>query len=221
MKPSRPASKPSGSFFNSASATARSFSACSRFAFSRRSIELTPEHEDEKPKRVSLPKDKDPSDVDMAFAVKMLELPRTIGEDPETGDEVVAGLGRFGPFVRRGKVFASLKDFEMMWTVSLEDAVELVKLKESGKRQALKELGKHPESGAELVVLSGRYGPYVTDGSIRVQTPAARVAIETTASVKPRLMCWVRSWMMTGSEASPSAPSREPWNALWLHSDTR
>ena len=59
----------------------------------------------------------------------------------------------------------------MMWTVSLEDAVELVKLKESGKRQALKELGKHPDSGADLVVLSGRYGPYVTDGKVNATLP--------------------------------------------------
>jgi DNA topoisomerase-1 len=101
----------------------------------------------------------------------MLELPRAIGVDPETDEEIVAGLGRFGPFVRRGKTFASLKDNDQMWSVSLEDAVELIKAKLSGKRTTLKQLGMHPDSGDELVILSGRYGPYVTDGSINATLP--------------------------------------------------
>ena len=130
-----------------------------------------PEQEGKKPKRSSLPKGKQPQDVDLAFAVKMLELPRPIGVDPETDEEIVAGLGRFGPFVRRGKTFASLKDHDQMWSVTLEDAVELIKAKVSGKRTPLKELGQHPDSGDELVILSGRYGPYVTDGSINATLP--------------------------------------------------
>jgi DNA topoisomerase-1 len=134
-------------------------------------IELESEEEGKKPKRSSLPKGKEPQDVDLAFALKMLELPRAIGVDPETEEEVVAGLGRFGPFVRRGKTFASLKDHDHMWSVTLEEAVELVKAKLAGKGTTLKELGKHPDSGDELVILSGRYGPYVTDGSINATLP--------------------------------------------------
>jgi len=134
-------------------------------------VELEPEVEGKKPKRSSLPKGKQPQDVDLDFAVKMLELPRAIGMDPETDEEIVAGLGRFGPFVRRGKTFASLKDHDHMWSVTLEDAVELIKAKLSGKRTALKQLGKHPDSGDELVILAGRYGPYVTDGSINATLP--------------------------------------------------
>jgi DNA topoisomerase I len=134
-------------------------------------VELDPETEGEKPKRSSLPKDKNPQEVDLEFALKLLELPRSIGTDPDTGEEVVAGLGRFGPFVRRGKTFASLGSEDQMWTVTLEEAVELVNAKASGRRVPLKELGKHPESGEELVVLSGRYGPYVTDGKINATLP--------------------------------------------------
>ena len=134
-------------------------------------IELESEEEGKKPKRSSLPKGKQPQDVDLDYAVKMLELPRPIGVDPETEEEIVAGLGRFGPFVRRDKTFASLKDHDHMWSVTLEEAVELIRAKASGKQTALRELGKHPDSGDELVILSGRYGPYVTDGSINATLP--------------------------------------------------
>ena len=134
-------------------------------------VELEPETDDVKPKRVSVPKGKDPAEVDFDYAVKLLELPRTVGTDPETDEEIVAGIGRFGPFVRRGKTFASLRGTEALWTVTLDEAVALVNAKASGKRLPLKELGKHPDSGDQIVVLSGRYGPYVTDGTINATLP--------------------------------------------------
>jgi DNA topoisomerase-1 len=134
-------------------------------------VELTPPTEDEKPKRVSLPKGKEPAEVDFDYAVKLLELPRPVGTDPKTDEVIVAGLGRFGPFVRRAKTFASLKSNEEMWTVSLEEAVALLDAKAAGKRLPLKELGKHPDSGDEIAVMSGRYGPYVTDGTVNATLP--------------------------------------------------
>ncbi|MDZ7779169.1 MAG: type I DNA topoisomerase [Gemmatimonadota bacterium] len=134
-------------------------------------VEMDAETEDEKPKRVSLPKGVEPTEVDLPYAVKLLELPRTVGEDPKTGEEIVAGIGRFGPFVRRGKTFASLPDHDALWSVSVEKASELIEAKAAGKRVALKELGKHPESGAELAVHSGRYGPYVSDGKVNATLP--------------------------------------------------
>jgi DNA topoisomerase-1 len=134
-------------------------------------VELTPEDEGEKPKRVSLPDGKQPADVDLAYAVKLLSLPRTVGTDPASGEEVVAGIGRYGPFVRRGKTFASLNDDQELWDVSLEQAMERIEAKESGKRVALREVGEHPESGADLVILAGRFGPYVTDGTVNATLP--------------------------------------------------
>jgi DNA topoisomerase-1 len=134
-------------------------------------VELEAATESEKPKRASLPKGKEPADVDLEFALKMLELPRTVGTDPDSGEEVVAGIGRFGPFVRRGKTFASLTAEGALWTVDLDEAVRLINAKAAGKRAPLKELGRHPRSGAELVVLSGRYGPYVTDGKVNATLP--------------------------------------------------
>jgi len=134
-------------------------------------VELEAPTEDEKPKRVSLPKGKEPDDVDLEYALRLLQLPRTVGADPETGEEIVAGIGRFGPFVRRGKTFASLKGTEALWTVGLDEAVAMLNAKASGKRLPLRELGTHPKSGAEIVILSGRYGPYVTDGAVNATLP--------------------------------------------------
>lgn len=134
-------------------------------------VELAAPTEKDKPKRVSVPKGKEPTDVDMAYALKLLELPRLVGVDPDTKEEIVSGLGRFGPFVRRGKTFASLKGTDELWTVTLEDAVALVNAKAAGKRLPLRELGKHPGSGEDVVVMSGRYGPYVTDGTVNATLP--------------------------------------------------
>jgi DNA topoisomerase-1 len=119
----------------------------------------------EKPKRVSLPRGKQLEDVDLEYAQKLIQLPRSVGVDPNSGEEIVAGLGRYGPFVRRGKTFASLASDEQMFTVSLDEAVDLLNAKAKGK-QVLRELGPHPKSGAELQILAGRYGPYVTDGKV-------------------------------------------------------
>jgi DNA topoisomerase-1 len=134
-------------------------------------VELAPDGDGEKPKRVSIPKDKVVADVDLDYALRLLSLPRTVGVDPATGEEVVTGIGRFGPFVRRGKVFASLRTNDDLWRIGLEDAVALIEAKVSGRRQALRELGEHPETGDTMVVMAGRYGPYVTDGRVNATLP--------------------------------------------------
>jgi DNA topoisomerase-1 len=134
-------------------------------------VEQDPTVEGEKPKRASVPKDRKPEDIDLPFALKLLELPRTVGVDPTSGEEIVAAIGRFGPFVRRGKTFASLKGNDALWTVTLDEAKAMLDAKASGKRAPLRELGKHPQSGADIVILSGRYGPYVTDGEVNATLP--------------------------------------------------
>jgi DNA topoisomerase-1 len=134
-------------------------------------VEQDPPVEGEKPKRASVPKDRKPEDIDLAVALKLLELPRTVGVDPTSGEEIVAAIGRFGPFVRRGKTFASLKGTDALWTVTLDEAKTMLDLKAAGKRAPLRELGKHPKTGADIVILSGRYGPYVTDGEVNATLP--------------------------------------------------
>ena len=128
-------------------------------------VQLGEGEDGKKPKRSSLPKDRKLEDVDLAEALLLLSLPRPVGVDPDTGEDVVAGLGRFGPFVRRGKTFASLTNHDHLFSVQIEEAVRLLNEKKAG-RSVLRELGPHPETGTELQIFSGRYGPYVTDGKV-------------------------------------------------------
>ena len=124
----------------------------------------------EKPKRSSLPRGVKAEDVDLDLARKLLSLPRELGTDEETDQAVTSGLGRYGPYVERAGKYANLDSFDEIFTVTLDEAIEKVNAKKGGKR-TLKELGPHPQSGVELKVLSGRYGPYVTDGDLNASLP--------------------------------------------------
>ena len=134
-------------------------------------VQLGDASDDGKPKMASLLPNTDPKDVDLALALKLLSLPRTIGPHPDDQEPVIAANGRFGPYVKSGKEIRSIPaDQFSPLDITLEQAVELLK-QPKGKRQAaqpkmLKELGKHPISERTLTILSGRYGPYVTDGEI-------------------------------------------------------
>jgi DNA topoisomerase I len=127
--------------------------------------------EGEKPERTSLPQGRKPADVDLAYALKLLSLPRPLGNDPESGEEVVAGLGRYGPYVRRGKTFANLRGEDELFGIGLADALTRIAQKRTGGKSVLKDLGPHPETGKEVQVLSGRYGPYVSDGELNATIP--------------------------------------------------
>ncbi|MFH1843944.1 MAG: type I DNA topoisomerase [bacterium] len=119
---------------------------------------------EQKPKRIGLVKGTQPTEVDLEKALRLLALPRIIGIDPETDKEITAGIGRFGPYVQRARVFASVENEDILFTITLDEALERIRNK--NKKIVLKELGPHPESGIELKVLKGRYGPYVTDGKV-------------------------------------------------------
>ena len=115
-----------------------------------------------KPKRVSLLKEMDPGEVDLALALDLLNLPRTLGTHPETGKAVQAGVGRYGPYVVHNRQFASIKAPDAVLEIALPRALELLaQRKERSTKNVLKELGEHPEDGGEIQVLDGRYGPYV------------------------------------------------------------
>ena len=132
-----------------------------------------PTEDGEKPKRVSLPPGVEALDVDLDMAVALLGLPRPIGKHPEDEAVVVAGLGRYGPYVRHKKVFASLKKTDDVLTVDLARALELIAAKGKGRASAepLRTIGPHPEDGDPIVVLDGRYGPYVKHKRINASLP--------------------------------------------------
>jgi DNA topoisomerase I len=126
---------------------------------------------DGKPKRVSLPTGKTLETLTPEYAQKLVGLPRPLGKDPATGEEVVAGLGRFGPFVKLGKTYASIQGTEdHVFDIELAEALQLIALKQAGK-PIIKEIGPHPETGEAVNVYEGRYGPYVSDGSVNASLP--------------------------------------------------
>src|SRR5579872_6352317 len=134
----------------------------------------------EKPKRAGIPKGTSPADVELDLALKLLSLPREIGLHPETGQPITAGLGRFGPFVKHEKTYASLEAGDEVFDIGLNRAVTLIAEKvakgPSGRRFGAdpgKPLGDHPTLGA-VVVKNGRYGAYVSAGGINATLPGEK-----------------------------------------------
>lgn len=130
-----------------------------------------------KPPRASLLKGMKPEDIDLDLALKLLSLPRLLGDHPETGKSVRAGVGRFGPYVVHDGTFASLKKEDNVLEVELPRALELLKLAEERKKKktstVILDLGQHPDDGKELKVLEGRYGPYIKYGKKNISLPSS------------------------------------------------
>ena len=129
--------------------------------------------EGEKPKRSSLPKGMSPADVTLESALKLLSLPREIGHHPEDGEPIVAGIGRFGPYVRHGKQYKSLAAGDDVLTIGINRAVSLLAEPRTGRggRQPLRVVGDHPADGAVINLYGGRYGPYVSHAGINATVP--------------------------------------------------
>ena len=132
--------------------------------------------EEDKPRRTSIPKGKDPRNLDLAYAVKLLSLPRDIGLHPEDGEMITAGLGRYGPFVKHDKTYANLESIEDAFDVGINRAVDLIAQKRAGGGRrggasSGRSLGEHPEAGGAVTVRAGRYGPYVNHAKINATLP--------------------------------------------------
>ncbi len=129
----------------------------------------------EKPKRASIPKGTEPDAIDLERALALLALPREVGAHPETGKPIVAGFGRYGPYVQHDGKYASLSSPDEVFEVGLNRAVSLLAEKAASRRprasSVIKELGEHPELGGKVQVLSGRYGPYVKHGKVNATIP--------------------------------------------------
>jgi DNA topoisomerase-1 len=137
----------------------------------------------EKPPTASLLESMDPSSIKLEHALKLLALPRVVGKDPESDVEIEALNGRYGPYLRKGKETRSLDTEEQLFTVTLEEALALfAQPKQRGRRTSapLKELGDDPSTGKPLVIKSGRYGPYVTDGEVNASVPNSETVEDMT-----------------------------------------
>ncbi|MBW0091633.1 type I DNA topoisomerase [Pseudonocardia sp. KRD-184] len=123
-----------------------------------------------KPRTGSLFKGMSTETITLEDALRLLSLPRLVGTDPESGEEITAQNGRYGPYLKKGTDSRSLTDEEQLFTVTLEEAVEIYKQpKQRGRRTAaatppLRELGVDANSKKPMVIKDGRFGPYVTDG---------------------------------------------------------
>jgi DNA topoisomerase I len=134
-------------------------------------VQLGEQNGGDKPKRASIPKGTDPESLELDYALALLSLPREVGLHPESGKPIVAGFGRYGPYVQHDGKYASLGGTEEVFEVGLNRAVSLLAEKAAASRarrgaNVIKDLGEHPELGGKVQVLTGRYGPYVKHGKI-------------------------------------------------------
>ncbi len=133
--------------------------------------------DNKKPPRSSLPKGWAPDAMDLEKALTLLSLPREVGKHPEDGEPIEAGIGRYGPFVKHGKLYANLKEVDEVFEIGINRAVDVLAQKlatRGGGRAAvkpLKELGEHPNGGGAVNVMEGRYGPYIKWEKINATLP--------------------------------------------------
>ena len=156
--------------------------------------------ENPKPKQVSLLKGVTPESVTLDIAVGLLSLPRALGTHPETGGKVQASLGRFGPYVvhdqgKEGKDYRSLKSTDDVLTISLNRALELLAEPKKGRaaaksksKEALRELGTHPEDDSPVNIYDGPYGPYIKHGKTNASLPEGESVENITLSTAIELL---------------------------------
>ena len=156
---------------------------------------------DEKPKRSSIPKGIDAATIDLEKALQLLSLPRPVGDHPE-GGTIIAGLGRFGPFILHEdgatKTYANVASIEDVFTIGVNRAVTLIADKKSGKgggrfgraaqKTILKDLGEHPSEGGKIEVLDGKYGPYISHNKVNATVPKGTEPANLTVEDAVRLL---------------------------------
>ncbi len=141
-------------------------------------------------KRVSIPKGIDPNSVDEKLALRILELPRLLGQHPDSGKEIRASVGRFGPYVVHEKDYRSLKKDDAVLDVTLARALELfAQPKGRGRRSAVvRALGEHPETKSPVEILEGPYGLYLKHEKTNATIPKERKAEDVTMDEAVKLL---------------------------------
>jgi DNA topoisomerase-1 len=152
-------------------------------------VQLGEESEDEKgkkvkPRRASLTRDMNPDTLDLQAALALLSLPRVVGRDPETGEEITAGIGRFGPYVRLGSVYQSLEAGDDVLALGMNRAMELL----AKARAKVRLLGPHPKDGVAVEIRKGRFGPYAMHGKTIANLPRGLEMEEATLDDAVKLL---------------------------------
>jgi len=152
--------------------------------------------EGDKLKRSSLPKGWTPASMDLEKALRLLSLPREVGIHPEDNAVILAGIGRYGPYVQHSGTYANLESAEEVFEVGLNRAVTVLAEKRAGggrgrgrtEAAALKDLGVHPETGKPVKILSGRFGPYIKHGDTNANVPKGSEPSDLTLEEAVRLL---------------------------------
>lgn len=132
------------------------------------------EGEGEKPKRSSLPANLKPDDVTLDKAIALLSLPREVARHPESGEPILAGIGRYGSYVQHKKTYANLAKDDDVLEIGQNRAIDLIMTKEAGGGRGpggeIRAIGEHPEGGA-IAIKAGRFGPYIAWGDVKATLP--------------------------------------------------
>ncbi len=170
-----------------------------------------------KPPRSSLPKGWAVEDIDLEKALMLLSLPREIGPHPEDGEPVEAGIGRYGPYVKHGRVYANLPEVDEVFTIGMNRAIEVLATKPGRGRAApaapLRELGEHPDNGGMISVMKGRYGPYAKWEKVNATLPKDAEAETITLDEAVRLIDEKAARKGTGRGRSTAAGKAAPKKA--------
>ena len=146
-----------------------------------------------KPPRASLPKGWSPESMNLEKALMLLALPRQIGPHPEDGEMVEASIGRYGPYVKHGRIYANLSEVDEVFTLGMNRAVEELAKKAArgrgrGAATPLIELGEHPESGGAVNIMDGKYGPYVKWQKVNATLPKGSEPSQVTMEMAVELI---------------------------------
>jgi DNA topoisomerase-1 len=161
--------------------------------------ELT--EENKKPNRQGIPEGWDPAEVTLEQAIKLLDLPRLIGEHPNDGVAIWANIGRYGPYLKhaestsfKGGINANLETIDDVWEIGMNRAVQLIDEKAASRgrgrnaAKTLKELGEHPDRGGLVAIMDGKYGPYVKWEKINATIPKETKPDDVTMEMAAKLI---------------------------------
>ncbi|MFE5407680.1 type I DNA topoisomerase [Microbacterium sp. NPDC056569] len=166
-----------------------------------------------KPRTASLFKSMSVDTIDLDTALKLLDLPRTVGLDPETEAPITAQNGRYGPYLKKGTDSRTLQNEQQIFDITLEEALAVYAQPKYGARgasSALKEFEADPTSGKPIKLKDGRFGPYVTDGETNATIPRGEDAMEITFERAVQLLADKRAKGPAKRPARRTTTTRKP-----------
>ncbi len=166
-----------------------------------------------KPRTASIFASMDLATIDLETALRLLNLPRIVGQDPESGEDITAQNGKFGPYLKKGTDSRTLASEEQIFEIDLAGALELFAQPKYGARRAssaLKEFAEDPESGKPVKVKDGRFGPYVTDGVTNATIPRGESVEDIDFERAIQLLADKRAKGPAKPKAKPAARRKAP-----------